>query len=279
MLLVLGFIGGCQSSHVSSSQVDGPPQQGMKEFANDKEFHAAHTMRDAGHVDLHGKDIEIPVADGKARAYWTAPSEGHKQCVLMVHEWWGLNDNIRETADKLNTEEGYGVLAIDLYDGKVAKNADEAGKYMAAVNDEKASATIEAALKAIESGVEGSAPCTEIGTIGFCFGGGWSHRAAILGGDSVKACVVFYGMPSTSPSDLERLKAPVLFVAAKKDKWINSGVVNGFKTAMDKAGKQFQLEEYDADHAFANPTSQSYDGPASKDAWSKTFAFFKKNLG
>lgn len=251
----------------------------MEQFASDKEFHAAHTMKEASAEPLKGKDIEIAVGEGKAKAYWIAPNQGQNQCVLMVHEWWGLNDNIKHTADEMHEKAGYGVLAIDLYEGRVAKNADEAGKFMAAVDNKKASATINAALRVLRAGVEGSKPAEMLATIGFCFGGGWSHKAAIMGGDSVKACVVFYGMPSTAPGELERLQAPVLFVWAKKDKWINRAVVDGLVSAMQTANKPLEVIEFDADHAFANPTSQSYDGEASKAAWSKTYEFLKEKLG
>lgn len=279
LLPVLLSLTACQPPSSSVSVDSHDQSKGMEQFAKDKEFHAAHTMREADGTKLSGKDVEIAVGDGKAKAYWVAPKEGHDQSVLMIHEWWGLNANIRETADKLNSKCGYGVLAIDLYEGKVAKDADEAGKFMGAVDNKKASATVNAALRALKAGVDGSKPSLKLGTIGFCFGGGWSHKAAIMGGADVKACVVFYGMPSTAPGELERLKAPVFFVAAKQDKWINKGVVDGFKSAMESAGKSVEVSEYDADHAFANPTSQSYKSEAAQDAWDKTFAFFKKNLG
>jgi len=251
----------------------------MEQFTKDKEFHSAHTLREPSGEKLQGKDVTLTVGDAKVKCYWDAPKEGHDQVVLMVHEWWGLNDNIRETADKLQKETGYGVLAVDLYEGKVAKNADEAGKYMGAVDSTKASATINASLRAIKAGVDGTKPPSKIGTIGYCFGGGWSHKAAIMGGKDVQACVIYYGMPTISPGELERMSSPVLFVFAKKDKWINADVLDGFRTAMQNASKPLQVEEYDADHAFANPSSQSYQSQAAQDAWTKTLAFFKKNLG
>lgn len=253
--------------------------KGMEQYANDKDFHAAHTMREPDNVPIKGKDIEFSVGEGKAKAYWTAPGAGHDETVVMVHEWWGLNDNIRQTADMLHDKTGYGVLAVDLYEGKVAKNADEAGKYMAAVNEKKAAATINAAVRLAQKGVDGGKPSPRLGTIGFCFGGGWSHKAAIMGGEAVKACVVFYGMPTTAPGELERLSAPVLFIWPRQDKWINKDVVDGFKSAMDTAGKPLQVLDYDADHAFANPTSKSFKEKESQDAWAKTLEFFKKNLG
>lgn len=275
VLLGITAIGGCQPK--SSVVAEAP--KGMEQYANDKEFHAAHTMSEPSAKPVKGKDIEFAVGEGKAKAYWTAPAEGKDQVVVMIHEWWGLNDHIRQTADMLHDKQGYGVLAVDLYQGKVAKTPEDAGKFMAAVDQKTASATINAALRLIKSGVDGSKPSTKIGTIGFCFGGGWSHKAAIMGGEDVKACVIFYGQPVTAPGELERLSAPVLFVWPTKDKWINKEMVDGFKEAMSAASKPVDVLSFDADHAFANPTSKSFQGKESQEAWAATLEFFKKNLG
>jgi len=254
-------------------------EKGMEQFANDKEFHSAHTMSEVKAKPILGKDIEFTVGEGKAKAYWTAPAEGHDQSVIMIHEWWGLNDHIRQTADMVHEKTGYGVLAVDLYEGKVAKTPDDAGKYMAAVDQKKASSTLNAAIRLLKAGVDGSKPSSKLGTIGFCFGGGWSHKAAIMGGDSVKACAVFYGQPTVAPGELERLIAPVLFVWPNKDKWINKEMVDGFKSAMEAAGKPLEVLEFSADHGFANPSSKSYQSKESQEAWDKTLEFLKKNLG
>lgn len=275
LTLSLAAAFGCQPQSAGVA----PAPKGMEQYANDKDFHAAHTMREPDHVETKGKDIEFTVGEGKAKAYWTAPAAGHDQTVLMIHEWWGLNDNIRETADMLHDKTGYGVLAVDLYEGKVAKTADDAGKYMAAVDQKKAAATVNAAVRLAQKGVDGGKPSPRLGTIGFCFGGGWSHKAAIMGGQAVKACVVFYGMPTTAPGELERLSAPVLFVWPNQDKWINKDVVSGFQAAMESAGKPLEVLEFDADHAFANPTSKSFKEKESQEAWAKTLEFMKKNLG
>lgn len=279
VLPLLFVLGACQPNSTSISTTSQTSEKGMEKFANDKEFHATHTMQDAAQTKLGGSDIEIAVAEGKAKGYWVAPKADHQVCILMVHEWWGLNENIRQTADMINRKAGYGVLAIDLYEGKVAKKADEAGKYMGAVDQKRASATINAAIRALNTGLNGSKPASKVGTIGFCFGGGWSHKAAIMGGKMVQACIIFYGLPTTAPGELERLSAPVLMVWGTKDKWINKQVVTGFESAMKTADKQLQVEEFDADHAFANPTSKSFKSEASQQAWDKTFEFFKKNLG
>lgn len=262
-----------------SVQVAQHQEAGLEKHASDKEFHKAHTLRPDSDGTLSGKDIEFAVNDGKAKAYWKAPKSGQSQVVLMIHEWWGLNKNIRETADKLSEATGYGVFAVDLYSGKVATTQDDAAKYMQAVDQRLASATVNAALRLIKKGVDGGGPASKIGTIGYCFGGGWSHKAAIMGGENVQACVIYYGQPSTAPGELDRLSAPVFMVWPNKDKWINKDMVDGFKAAMQTAGKSLEVSEFTADHAFANPSSQSYQSEDAKKAWDQTLAFFKKNLG
>lgn len=265
-------LAGCQPQ----SAVPVAQEHGMEQYANDPKFHAAHTLRDSSGQEHKGKEIEIAAGESKAKAYWDAPKDGHDQAVLMIHEWWGLNDNVRDFADMLRDKTGYGVLAIDLYEGKVAKDPTDAGKYMAAVDNKKASATVNAALRALKDGTV--AKSGALGTIGFCFGGGWSHKAAIMGGDNVKACVIFYGLPTTAPGELERLKAPVFMVWGNKDGWINKKVVDGFKSAMATAGKSLETSEFNADHAFANPSSKSYNSKDAEEAWSQAISFLKKNL-
>jgi carboxymethylenebutenolidase len=119
----------------------------------------------------------------------------------------------------------------------------------------------------------------KIGSVGYCFGGGWSYQTAVQGGKDVQACVMFYGMPDTSPGAIGALKAPVLMIWAKQDQWINQQVVDGFKTAMDTAHKSLEVIPYDAGHGFANPSAPSYNETAAKDARVHELEFLKKHLG
>ncbi|MBE0557169.1 MAG: dienelactone hydrolase family protein, partial [Proteobacteria bacterium] len=114
-----------------------------------------------------------------------------------------------------------------------------------------------------------------IGTIGWCFGGGWSLQAALMAREQAKACVVYYGMPESNPDKLVDLSAPVLGIFADKDAWITPEVVKNFSEAMKKAGKELTLKTYDADHAFANPSNPQYDKTSTEDAYSHAVAFFE----
>jgi carboxymethylenebutenolidase len=179
--------------------------------------------------------------------------------LLLFHEWWGLNDYIRNEASAWVHELGINVLAVDLYDGKTATTAEDAGALMQACDPDRAKAIIQAAVKFVGDDAD-------FRTMGWCFGGGWSLQATLLAGDRAKACVMFYGMPEKDVDKLKSLQTDVLMIHAKKDKWINDEVVAEFKENMSSAGKSLTVKEYDADHAFANPSSPRYNDQAAKEA-------------
>jgi carboxymethylenebutenolidase len=170
------------------------------------------------------------------------------------------------------------VLAVDLYEGKIGKTAQEASTLMANVDKGRCTAIVAGAVADLKKGDLGL-KFARIGTVGYCFGGGWSHETAIQGGKNVQACVMYYGMPDVAPTALAKLKAPVLMIHATQDQWINQKVVDGFQEAMDKAGKSLRVLHYDAAHAFANPSNPKYDKPAADAAYAEVLAFYKKNLG
>ena len=167
----------------------------------------------------------------------------------MVHEWWGLNDYIKREAVRLHDRTGYGVLAVDLYGGRVAASPAEAGQLMGAVDPAKSTAIVTGAVQSLTGGVFGTR-FNRLGTIGWCFGGGWSLQTAIAGGDQVKACVMYYGMPDDDQDHLAKLHAPVLLVEALQDKWISPEVVAKFKIAMHEAHHSLAVRPYEADHGF-----------------------------
>jgi carboxymethylenebutenolidase len=236
-------------------------------------------MRETPPPRLAGEDVRFAVGgdDEGGRGYWVAAEEDPDTVVLVFHEWWGLNDYVRATADQYAKALGGAALAVDLYEGKVASTREEAGELMRAVDATRAEAVVRGAIAALGNGR--LAQDAKLATVGFCFGGGWSHRAAIAAGKRARACVVFYGQPVVEPEKLAQLEAPVLMVWPNKDRWINAEMVEGFRKAMQAAGKPLTVEEFDADHAFANPSSQSHDSEAAQDAFAKAVAFMKKHLG
>lgn len=196
--------------------------------------------------------------------------------VIVVHEWWGLNDNVRAMADRL-AGEGYIVLAVDLYGGKTATTPQEARAHMLSVAENPASAT-ENIRKAYEF-VSETAGAPRVGSLGWCFGGGWSLNAAMILGDDLDAAVVYYGQVTDDEDKLSSITAPIIGFFGAIDQGITVESVQKFESAMDRLRKNHDVHIYPgADHAFANPTGNAYNAVAAEDAWQKTLEFLDLHL-
>lgn len=217
-----------------------------------------------------GKEISYETPDGK-KGYAYEISSNSNNVLFVIHEWWGLNDYIKQEAEKIAKETGYKVIALDLYDKKVASVKDSASKYMQETKTERAQAIIKGAINYVGTKAD-------IATIGWCFGGGWSLQVSLLAGKQAKACVMYYGMPEENLSQLKKLNSPVLFVFAEKDQWINKEVVAKFEKNMKFAGKSLKVKAYNANHAFANPSNPNFDKSFSEDAYKNAIDFFKEHL-
>lgn len=254
---------------------------GMEQFANDPAFLAFHLPPvEINFKPTNGMTVTYKDANGKATTgYYIPPKKGTKGAVIMVHEYWGLNDNIRNSAEWLNEKAGYGVLAVDLYEGKTTRDPKVAASMMQAVDQTRAKAIVKGAVLALKNGTFQGFKASKIGAVGFCFGGGWSFQTAVQGGKNVNACSVFYGMPDTSEEALNAIQAPVQFHHANRDQWITSEVASNLEQKMAAHHKKVTVFNYEADHAFANPSNPRYDKPAADLAWERTLALFKKQLG
>lgn len=243
-------------------------------LASDEAFRMSHEepLPFTFHSDK-GAWVIFKTPDGsEGRAFEVKADRETQNFVLMIHEWWGLNDYIKQEAEKLQEALGnVNVLALDLYDKKVAGTREEAGKYMGEVKEERARGIIQGALSY-------AGPNARIATVGWCFGGGWSLQASLMGGNQTVACVMYYGMPETNVEKLKTLKAPVLGIFAKKDTWITPAVVAEFEKTMKAAQKKLTVRWYDGDHAFANPSNPQYDKTATEDAWKHVYEFFRGAL-
>ena len=195
--------------------------------------------------------------------------------LIVIQEWWGLNDNIRAMTRRL-AGEGYQTLAVDLYGGEKADTPDAAMKLMNAVMQNRPAA--EENLKHAAAYLERQG-VTKLGVIGWCFGGGWSLATALLMPDKIKATVIYYGHLETDPAKLAALKSPITGFFGAEDKSIPVATVKEFESAMRKLGKPVEIKIYDgAGHAFANPSGGNYRPAAAKDAWERTAAFLAKYL-
>jgi carboxymethylenebutenolidase len=217
--------------------------------------------------------VTITTAGGRPVAgAWGAPRTAPAPAVLLVHEWWGLNDQIKAVAADF-AGQGYGALAVDLYGGKVATTPEQAKALAGAMEPAEATDTLASWIDWLRARADASG---RVGTVGWCFGGGWSLNASLA--RPVEATVVYYGNVAKTADQLGPLKGPVLGHFAERDHWIDHDMVAGFEAAMKAAGKQLTDYWYDAGHAFANPTGASYDAPDAALAWQRTTAFFKENL-
>lgn len=220
-----------------------------------------------------GKDINFKTPDGKTGHAYEIKTETESHLyVLIIHEWWGLNDYIKQEAERIyKTLGNVNVIALDLYDQKVASNRDSASKYMQNVKTERAEAIIKGALTYMGNQAE-------MATIGWCFGGGWSLQASLLAGQQCKACVMYYGMPEEKTEKLKTLNSPVLFVWPEQDQWINKKVVDAFENNMKQEKKSVEVLKYQADHAFANPSNPKYNKDLADDAYQHAIHFIKTYL-
>ncbi len=243
-------------------------------LASNSKFVMAHPNPKQIHFQSSiGKTINYKTADGlTANAYELKAKKPTNNYLLVIHEWYGLNDFIKREAEKLYNDIGnVNVIALDLYDGKVADNRQDAGKLMQAVKEPRAQNIIKGAIAY-------AGPKARIATLGWCFGGGWSLQSAILAGKQAVACVMYYGMPEQSIDRLKMLNTDVLGNFANKDQFINTKIVAQFKENMAKAGKKLYLHQFDADHGFANPSNPIYDSEATKQAYAYTLDYLKPRL-
>ncbi len=195
--------------------------------------------------------------------------------VVLVQEWWGLNDHIRSLATRLAAD-GFVVLAVDLYHGKVAKDATTAGEMMQALDKKNAIEEIRGAVQFLRK----HARCNgHVGVVGFCMGGALTFAAA-CNIPEVGAAVPFYGIPDASLVDYNKVRAPILAHFAGRDAWAKPEGAKAIQTQLAARGQAMELHVYDADHAFVNDTRpEVYSPDNAKLAWDRTVKFFHAHLG
>lgn len=225
---------------------------------------------------------ERMVNENGAQGLYVLPAkrDGALPGLLVIHEWWGLNDQIKDEARNL-AREGYAVFAIDLYDGEVATESSRAGELAGAVraNPDEAEVKMKAALDFLEAQPEVNGE--KLASMGWCFGGGMSGIIGSSGDDRLDATVIYYGNPVTDASRLANISQPVLGIWGVEDQSISVESVRAFESALESQGTPVEFHYYEgAGHVFANPTrGDAYKPEATEDAWEKTLAFLKEHLG
>lgn len=218
--------------------------------------------------------LSFVTPDGETTAVVALPAEADSQkaAVILIHEWWGINDHIRDIASRY-AREGYTCIAPDLFRGETANDTQEATKLMNGLPLEDGINTIRRAIEESREkyGVE------KFAITGYCMGGTFALRAACLI-EGLSAAAAFYG-DTPEEEVLARLKAPTLFIAGEHDNWITPEKVEGLKEAARRHNLPIEAVSYDADHAFFNDTRpEVYQPEAAADAWQRVLRFFGETL-
>lgn len=212
------------------------------------------------------------------QAYLAVPrAKGAFPGIVVIHEWWGLNDWVKGQADAL-AKQGYVALAVDLYRGKVATEVMEAHELSRALPEDRALRDLKAGFDYLRT-----LPQTRdkrVGVIGWCMGGGWSLTLAV-NEPRLSACVIYYGRLLTEETVLRRIACPVLGIFGNRDRGIPVEMVRAFESEMKRLNKKVEVHIFSgAGHAFANPNNrQGYNATAAQRAWQITLEFLKRTLG
>lgn len=230
----------------------------------------AAMLTDEGEYEITSEEINY--FEDTYGFYAHPTQEGIFPGIVMIHEWWGLNDQIKSMAEQL-ARQGYNVFAVDLYYGQVAQDASQARQLTSSLDQNQANENMMAAIDYLES--HGA---IQIGSLGWCFGGGQSMQLA-LSGEPLDATVIYYGQLVTDPDSLTQIKWPVLGIFGEEDQSIPVATVDQFKNALQTENIENEIYVYPGvGHAFANPTGQSYAAEETQDAWEKTLNFLDKHL-
>jgi len=223
-----------------------------------------------------GEIVDFPANGSNTDGYLSIPDSGKGPGVIVIQEWWGLVDHIKDVCDRFAAE-GFVALAPDLYHGKTTKSPDEAGKLMMALRIDEAEEDLKGATKYL--GTHESTTGEKVGVVGFCMGGALALYTATKNAN-VGACVVFYGGHPNVKPDLPNLHAPVLGLYAGKDGFVTPDSVRQLESKLKELGKQIEAIIYpDTDHAFFNDTRpEVYNAKAADDAWRRTIEFLRKYL-
>ena len=226
-----------------------------------------------------GEMVEFPSNGDNGRGYLSAPAGGSGPGVVVIQEWWGLNDQIKEVCDRF-AEDGFVALAPDIYRGKVTKEPDEAGKLMMSLNIEQAAKDMAGAIDHLQA--HGAVAGDGVGVIGYCMGGGLALLLATIRPDAVKAVVPCYGLipwPAAQP-DYTKLQARVQGHYAEGDEFFPPAEARKLEEQLKGLGHDAEFFVYPGtDHAFTNHhRPEVHDPEASGQVWDRSVAFLRESL-
>ncbi len=228
-------------------------------------------------IAAEGKEVSYKSGDETVKGMLFTPSgKGPFPAIVAIHEWWGLNDWVKEQASKL-ADQGYVVLAVDLYRGKVADTPDLAHELMRGVPEDRAKRDLLAAANYLRA--QKNVKPAKVGTLGWCMGGGYAAMLA-LSDPKLAAASVHYGHITTDKEAMAKIHAAIQGIFGAQDRGIPADDVRKWEATLKELGKDVEVTIYpDAGHAFENPNNkQGYRADAAADAWKKTLAFFDAKL-
>lgn len=219
-----------------------------------------------------GEMIKIVCPDGHTVDGYKAVAQAPKGAVVVIQEWWGLNDQIKGVADRFAAA-GYTAIAPDLYAGRATQDADEANHIMSGLDWPGATAQeVRGAVQLLKAEVD------KVAVMGFCMGG----ALTIIAGVKVPECdaaVCFYGIPPKEAADPAEMKVPFQAHFATRDDWCTPDAVAQLRADMGAVAVPVEIHEYEGEHAFFNETSPAYNRSAAETSWERTLAFLGRHLG
>ena len=265
---------GAEEQAAAVENVEAMAREHADDTAEPSEAVAAEAQREVTAERLAYAEVDDEVVYG----HFAFPSDMIEPlpAVIMIHEWWGLNDNIRAMAERLAAE-GYIVLAVDLFGGEVATDPGVARQLMlrAVENRESVTSNIEQAYAFVSK----TAGAPRVGSLGWCFGGGWSLNTAMLFPEDLDAAVIYYGQVTDDETRLSPLQVPILGLFGSEDRGIKLDSVRRFEAALERLGKHYDIHVYEgAGHAFANPSGNNFNAEYAGDAWNRTLDFLRDHL-
>lgn len=285
-VLLLVVLAGCtpvQDVETTNTQEDVSDESEMQDIPEMQDNETTDHMSVVGQTNqflsIVGTDKNISVMEQyvtyhqNTTGYLVRPNDGmNYPGIIMIHEWWGLNEHIKEVAKTLAME-GYVVLAVDLYNGEVASNSSEAMTLRRSINQTLATENMKAGIKYLNSiNVE------RVASMGFCFGGEQSAQLSVSNAD-LDATVIYYGSLPQNQEEISRVDAPVLGIFGELDTGITPETVRVFESGLENASLEHDITIYDGvGHAFINPEGSRFAINETKDAWSKTISFLDTNL-
>lgn len=246
------------------------PNDDMAQFVDAPGFASFHPSPIAFEFEAKGEMVSFPTSDRTdGKGYLLKANSPSDQWLFVYQEWWGLNDHIKHQAEVFYDDLGgkVNVIALDMYDGRVTTNPQEAGQIMQSVKEPRLEEIVKGALKLAGANAK-------IANVGWCFGGSWSLKSALLTGNQNIGSVMYYGMPVRDAEKLKTLNSDVLGLFATEE-YISKAVIEEFAASMKTAGKELTYKIFPAAHGFSNPSNPKYDPEASKEAYKMAITYLK----